>query len=227
VERAVAAGKLEPGSWISTVIGIVVLLIGATTVFAQLQESLNQIWGVIAKPSRNSFVVLLLRRLVSLAMVLTVGFLLLVSLLLTTALTALLQFAGNLMPVPPVVLRSVDLFFSLAVVTVLFALIFKVLPDVHIRWRDVWKGAFATALLFSVGRVLISFYLGRSTVASTYGAAGSLVALLMWVYYTSLILFYGAEVTRARREISNLPVIPKSNAVRVRHEIIEDEHTEP
>ena len=228
VERTVAASELEEGSWISTVIGIVILLVGATTVFAQLQESLNQIWGVIAKPSRNGFVILLFRRLVSLAMVLTIGFLLLVSLILTTALTAALQFAGNHIAVPAVLLQGVDLVLSLAVISVLFALIYKVLPDVHLRWRDVWKGAIITAVLISIGRLLISYYLGKSSLTSTYGAAGSLVALLMWVYYSSLILFFGAEVTRARREESGLPVCPKSKAVRVRREIIEDEkHTQP
>jgi membrane protein len=228
VERAVAASQLEDGSWISTVIGVVVLLVGATTVFAQLQESMNQLWGVVAKPSRNGFLLILIRRLVSLAMVLTIGFLLMVSLLLTTAMTAALQFAGNHISLPGFFLRSVDLVLALGVITVLFGLIYKVLPDVHLRWRDVGKGAFIAALLFSVGRLLISFYLGRSTLTSTYGAAGSLVALLMWVYYSSLILFFGAEVTRARREESGLPVCPKPKAVRVRREIIEDEqHTAP
>ncbi len=228
VERAVAASQFEEGSWLSTVIGVTLLLLGATTVFAQMQESLNQLWGVVTKPSRNSFVILIFRRLVSLAMVLTVGFLLLVSLLLTTVLTAALQFAGHHIAVPAFVLRSVDIGLALVVITILFALIFKVLPDVHLRWRDVWKGAFITALLFSVGRLVISYYLGKSTLTSTYGAAGSLVAVLMWVYYSSLILFFGAEVTRARREESQLPVTPKANAVRVRREIIEDEaKTEP
>ncbi|HEX2101566.1 MAG TPA: YihY/virulence factor BrkB family protein, partial [Candidatus Synoicihabitans sp.] len=104
---------------------------------------------------------------------------------------------------------------------------FKVLPDVHLRWRDVWKGAFLTALLFSVGRLLIAFYLSHSTVTSTYGAAGSLAALLIWIYYSCAILFFGAEFTRASRAESGLPVQPKSKAVRVRREIVEDEHTEP
>lgn len=226
VERAVAASRPSEKSWVSTAVGIGVLIVGATTVFAQLQDSLNQIWGVIAKPSRNGIIVLLVRRLISFAMVLTVGFLLLVSLVLTTALTAMLRMAGDYMPVPAFVLQGVDVVLALTIITLLFALVFKVLPDVHLRWSDVWRGAFLTALLFSVGRLLISFYLSHSTVASTYGAAGSLVALLIWVYYSCAILFFGAEFTRASRAESGLPVRPKSKAVRVRREIIADEHTE-
>ena len=223
IEKAVAASQPSEKSWVSTLIGIGILIVGATSVFAQLQDSLNQIWGVIAKPSRNGLIVLLIRRLVSFAMVLTVGFLLLVSLILTTALAAAIRMAGDYMPVPPFVLGSMDILLALAVITVLFALVFKVLPDVHLRWSDVWRGAFLTALLFSIGRLLISFYLSHSTVASTYGAAGSLVALLIWVYYSCAILFFGAELTRASREVSGLPVQPKSKAVRIRHEIVEEE----
>jgi membrane protein len=224
VERTVAASQLEEGGWLSTVIGVGALVVGATVVFAQLQESLNQMWGVVAKPGRNGLVILLMRRLVSLAMVVTIGFLLLVSLLVTTALTIALEFASHHVVVPPLFLRATDVVLTLVVVTILFALVYKILPDVHLRWRDVWKGAFVTALLFSVGRIGISYYLGLTTLTSTYGAAGSLVAVLMWVYYSCLILFFGAEVTRSRREESGLAVLPKSSAVRVRRVIVEDEN---
>lgn len=223
VEKAVAASQPSEKSWVSTMIGIGVLVIGATSVFAQLQDSLNQIWGVMAKPSRNSLVVLLIRRLVSFAMVLTVGFLLLVSLILTTALAAAVRVAGDYIPVPAFLLGSTDVVLALSVITLLFALVFKVLPDVHLRWADVWRGAFLTAILFSIGRLLISFYLSHSTVASTYGAAGSLVALLIWVYYSCAILFFGAEFTRASRAASGLSVCPKSKAVLVRREIVEND----
>lgn len=223
VEKAVAASQPSEKSWVSTMIGIGVLVIGATSVFAQLQDSLNQIWGVMPKPSRNSLVVLLIRRLVSFAMVLTVGFLLLVSLILTTALAAAVRVAGDYIPVPAFLLGSTDVVLALSVITLLFALVFKVLPDVHLRWADVWRGAFLTAILFSIGRLLISFYLSHSTVASTYGAAGSLVALLIWVYYSCAILFFGAEFTRASRAASGLSVCPKSKAVLVRREIVEND----
>ncbi|MGC4073739.1 MAG: YihY/virulence factor BrkB family protein [Nibricoccus sp.] len=223
IEDAVAASRPENHGWFSMTAGFVVLLVGATTVFGQLQESLNEIWGVMVKPSRNGLVLLLVRRLISFAMVLTVGFLLLVSLVLTTAISSLVKLADGYMTVSPVVLQGVDLVVALGVITVLFALVFKFLPDVELRWRDVWQGAFVTALLFSVGRLGISFYLSHSTVASTYGAAGSLVALLIWVYYSCTILFFGAEVTRAAREQSGLHVQPKAKAVRVRRQIIEQE----
>lgn len=222
VETAVVASRPGERTWFSAAVGIGVLLVGATTVFVQLQESLNQIWGVVAKPSRNSLIVLLGRRLVSLAMVLTVGFLLLVSLVLTTVLTTMINVANETVTLPLIILRGADIVLSLVVITILFAMVFKVLPDVHLRWSDVWRGAFVTALLFSVGRLLISYYLGHSTIASTYGAAGSLVALLMWVYYSCLILFFGAEFTRASREAAGLSVQPKSKAVRVRREIMEE-----
>jgi membrane protein len=223
IQDAVAASRPENTGWFSMAIGFVVLLVGATTVFGQLQESLNEIWGVMTKPNRNGFVVLLVRRLISFAMVLTVGFLLLVSLVLTTAISSLVKFADRYMAVPPLVLQGIDLVVALVVITLLFAMVLRLLPDVHLRWRDVWQGAFITALMFSVGRLGISFYLSHSTVASTYGAAGSLVALLIWVYYSCAILFYGAEVTRAVREISGLHVQPKSKAVRVRRQIVEQE----
>ena len=177
----------------------------------------------MTKPTANGFVILLVRRLISFAMVLTVGFLLLVSLVLTTTISSLVKFTNQYMAVSPLVLQGIDLVVALAVITVLFAMVFKLLPDVELRWRDVWEGAFITALLFSVGRLGISFYLSHSSVASTYGAAGSLVALLIWVYYSCAILFFGAEVTRAMREHSGLHVQPKSKAVRVRREIIEQD----
>lgn len=227
VEKAVEDSRLEKRGWIPTVIGVVTLLVGATAVFAQLQESLNSIWRVEAKPSRSGIAVLLIRRLMSLALVLTVGFLLLVSLVLSTALTALIQFAEHLIAVPPLALRLVDVAINLGVITVLFAMIFKVLPDVVLRWRDVWKGAFLTAILFSGGRFLISIYLGQSTVTSTYGAAGSLVVVLMWVYYSCLLLFFGAEFIRAYIEMAGRTPRPKSTAVRIRRVFVEESEPAP
>jgi len=223
VEKLLADSRPDAHGWMPAVLGGVVLLIGATTVFAQLQESLNDIWGVAARPTRNSFVVLLVRRLLSFSLVLTIGFLLLVSMVLTTVISMATGFAQSIVPLPAAVLRALDLGLALGVVTVLFAMIFKVLPDVQLRWRDVWKGAFLTAVLFGVGRHLISFYLGSTGMASTYGAAGSLVLLLMWVYYSTLILLFGVEFTRAYMEDRGLKVTPKSKAVRVRRELIPDD----
>jgi membrane protein len=223
IEKLVADSQPQRTGWAPAVLGVVALVVGATTVFAQLQESLNDIWGVATRPTRNSIAVLLTRRLLSFALVLTIGFLLLVSLVLTTVVSVVLAYAEGLVPMPPWLLRGADVVAPLAVVTVLFAMIFKVLPDVHLAWRDVWKGAAITAVLFSVGRLLISFYLGRTGVASTYGAAGSLVLLLMWVYYSTLILFFGVEFTRADLAARGVPVKPKRKAARVKRELVLDE----
>lgn len=222
IQSAVASSQPQNKGWASTAFGVGLLIVGATTVFGQLQESLNSIWDVKAKPSRSGWLVLLITRLISFAMVLTIGFLLLMSLLLTTALSAVVQMANGRFAVPPQLLQIADLIIALGIITVLFAMIFKIMPDVHLRWREVWLGAFVTALLFSLGRVLIALYLSRSTVASVYGAAGSLVALLLWVYYSCAILFFGAEFIRAYCLAQNVPVRPKATAVRIREEIIED-----
>lgn len=222
IEKAVEDSRPETKGWLPTVIGMATLFMGATAVFAQLQDSLNAIWCVEAKPSRSGIIILLIRRLLSLALVLTVGFLLLVSLVLSTLVTAAIQFAEHRIDVPPLVLRGIDVVTNLAVITALFAMMFKVLPDVVLRWRDVWKGALFTAVLFSGGRFLISYYLGQSTVTSTYGAAGSLVAVLMWVYYSCLLVFFGAEFIRAYLEAAGRRPKLKSTAVRIRREFVEE-----
>jgi membrane protein len=222
IHKAMEASAVEGKGWIRTVFGFGLLIVGATTVFAQMQDSLNAIWGVTAKPSRSGWIVLLVQRLISFAMVLTVGFLLLTSLILSTALTALINVAEGWLALPSWFLRGADLVVGLVIITVLFALLFKVLPDVKVAWREVWRGAFITAILFSVGRQLIALYLGESSIASTYGAAGSLVALLIWIYYSCAIVFYGAEFIRAYRLDRGAPVEPKETAVRVRREIVEE-----
>ncbi|MES2696942.1 MAG: YihY/virulence factor BrkB family protein [Verrucomicrobiota bacterium] len=221
IQKTMEANSLRDTSVWNTVLGAILLLFGATTVFGQLQESLNEIWGVTAKPSRSGWVVIIVQRLISFAMVLTVGFLLLASLILTTALTATIELAKSWITIPPALLRLADVSVGLVVITVLFALLFKVMPDVRTRWREVWLGAFVTAVLFSIGRFLIALYLGHSTIAKNYGAAGSLVALLIWIYYSCAILFYGAEYIRAHRLVRGEAVEPKKTAVLVRKEIVE------
>lgn len=222
IQKAMEANALEDKNWMSTILGVALLILGATTVFGQMQSSLNDIWGVIAKPSRSGWAVMIVQRLISFAMVLTVGFLLLSSLVLTTALTAMVTIAKEWFPIAPWVLRGLDLGVGLAVITVLFALLFKVLPDVRVRWREVWLGAFVTAVLFTIGRFAIALYLGHSTIASSYGAAGSLVALLIWIYYSCAILFYGAEFIRSYRLNRGAAVEPKETAVLVRREIVKN-----
>jgi membrane protein len=189
-----AANKPKTGLW-ATAIASAALALAATTVFVQLQDSLNRIWNVRHQPGRGlqNFI---RHRLLSFAMVLGIGFLLLVSLVLSAGLSVVGKFLGNFISATEILLKAFNFTFSLGIITVLFAMIFKWLPDVNIAWRDVWLGGFVTALLFNLGKVLFSLYIGRSSVASVYGAAGSLVIVLLWVYYSAQILFFGAQLTR-------------------------------
>lgn len=155
-------------------------------------------------------------------MVLSIGFVMMVSLLLSVITQALMVFAQDWLPVPGMFMVVVETLVSVTVITLLFATIFKVLPDAILSWRDVLLGALVTALLFILGRFLIALYLSHTATASTYGAAGSLVLLLLWVYYSSLILLFGAAVTRARAEARNSTVRPRATAVRVRR-VLEDQ----
>ena len=216
INAAAKASQASATNGFSAVVGIVLVLVGATTVFGQLQDSLNDIWGVKAKPRGNGIIVLLIRRLLSFTMVLTVGFLLLVSLVLTTALTAAFALIHGQIGTSPVLIHSVDFVATFIVITFLFALLFKVLPDVKLRWPDVWLGAVLTSGLFSLGRYLIALYLDHSTIASIYGTAGSLVALLIWIYYSCAIFFYGVEFTRAHHLERRPAIEPKTTAVHIR-----------
>ena len=225
VQTAVASSRIEKTGLLPTLIGIGAMLVGATGVFAQMQRSLNGIWGVMPKPNRNSIYLLLKARLLSLTVVLAIGFVLLVSLLLSVILNSLIAFASEWLPMPGIVLKAIEAGVSLVVVTLLFATIFRVLPDVILRWKDVMLGAFFTALLFTLGRSLIALYLAQTAPASTYGAAGSLVLLLLWVNYSSLILLFGAAFTRALREARELPIRPRNSAVLVHTELVEEPET--
>jgi membrane protein len=189
-----AANKSRSGFW-ATVIATATLLVAATGVFAQLQNSLNRLWNVQSAPGRNvrNFI---RHRLLSFAMVFGMGFLLLVSLVLSAALAALGDFVGNYISGEETLLKTLDAIISLGAITALFALIFKFLPDVKIAWRDVWLGGFLTAILFQIGKYLIGFYIAKSTLASVYGGTGSLIIILLWVYYSAQILFLGAHFTR-------------------------------
>ena len=221
VEKAVAESRFEHSGVLPTVLGVGALLIGATTVFAQMQYSLNAIFGVAAKPSRNSMLIFIKNRVLSLAVVLSIGFVLIVSLVFGIALRAVVQFADVWLPVPAGLLTGSEFVISLFMVTLLFATIFKVLPDVVLSWRDVMLGALVTALLFAFGRTLIAMYLTYAAPASAYGAAASLVLILLWVYFSSLILLFGAAFTRMHMEARGRSIMPRNMAVRVRNEIIE------
>ena len=185
---------------VASSIGILMLLLGASGVFGELQDSLNTIWDVQARPGRGIRGIVR-DRFLSFGMVLCVGFLLLASLVLSTVLSASGQYLERLVPGLVAPVRVANIVLGFAVVTVLFALMFKFLPDVSLLWRDVWLGATVTSVLFTLGKYLIGLYLGQAGIASPFGAAGSVVALVVWVYYAGLILFFGAELTQviARR----------------------------
>ncbi|MGL6215634.1 YihY/virulence factor BrkB family protein [Billgrantia desiderata] len=222
VEQAVAASRIEQAGILPTLLGVGGLLVGATTVFAQMQFSLNTIWGVTAKPSRNSVLIFLKQRLLSLAVVLAIGFILLVSLLVGIMIRAMLQAVGDAMPLLGALTAGAEFLVAMAVITALFATIFKVLPDVVLSWRDVLLGAVVTALLFAIGRSAIASYLAYNATASTYGAAGSVVMILLWVYYSSLILLFGAAFTRSYLLARGREVVPRNSAVLVRRELVMD-----
>ena len=222
LESAVMRARIDEAGILPTLIGIGALLFGATTVFAQLQSALNHIWGVVARPSRSGIVIFVLTRLLSFGMVLMIGLLLFVSFLASMALAAVTRFAADWIPIPSLAASLLDITLSLALATLLFGFIFKVLPAIELPWPHAWRGAAVTAVFFVTGQFLISMYLTRTGTASLYGAAGSVVALLMWVYYSSLILFFGAAFTRELMRRRGERVTPRSGAVKLRTEIVEE-----
>lgn len=195
VEATIKSAQDPNASLTAIALGLVALVFGLWGVFGELQDALNTIWGVAPKPGRGVLGILK-DRLGSFALVVGIGFLLLVSLAISAWLTILGTYFGHLLPLPTALLQAINFAISLAVITVLFALMFKLLPDVKVAWRDVWLGASITSLLFTVGKLLIGLYLGKSGVASVFGAAGSLVVILVWVYYSAQILYFGAEFTK-------------------------------
>jgi membrane protein len=195
--QAMIENASRPGSGgvLASVVGFLLLLLGASGVFGQLQMALNTIWNVEPKPGRG-WGAFLISRFLSFAMVLVIGFLLLVSLLLSSLLVAAGDALNRWMPGLPILGQALNLMISLGVITVLFALIYKYLPDVRVPWRDLWVGAAATSVLFNLGKITIGLYIGNSSFDSTYGAAGSLVVLLIWIFYSTQILLIGAEFTQ-------------------------------
>lgn len=177
--------------------GVIALMLGATGVFVELEAALNDISKVKSKTAGRGLIGMIWDRVLSFGLVAIVGFLLLVSLLVSAALAALGHFAAGRLPLPAIVWQAIDLVFSVSVITVLFALLYKVLPNVQLPWRVAWVGGAVTALLFSVGKIGIGLYVGQSSFASGYGAAGSVVVLLAWVYYAAQVVLLGAEFTRS------------------------------
>jgi membrane protein len=209
----IAQDASKPGkSVLATVIGIALALFGATGVFGQLQDALNTIWGVKAKPGEG-MMSFLRARFVSFAMLGGVFFLLLVSLTIEALLKGFSHYVQSALPGGLAIAVSVYLLFDFAVVTLLFAMIFKFLPDAKIQWRDVWIGAVMTAIFFGIGKWALGLYLGSGAAASAYGAASSLITLLLWIYYSSQILLFGAEFTQVYANQAGRRVEPSEHAV--------------
>ena len=202
---------------LATIIGIVTLLFGALGVFNELHNALNVIWEVKEEKVESFLQAVkkaLIDRFLSFTMVLVIGFLLLVSLVISAGLSATQELVGNTFPIPEFLLQFINLIISIGVITLLFALIYKYLPDAEIPWRYVWLGAFVTAILFSLGKLAIGLYLGNSAIASSFGAAGSLVLLLVWIYYSAQILFFGAEFTQAYANKYGQKIPPENGAAK-------------
>jgi membrane protein len=221
LQGIIKSAAVSDQSFISVVVGGITLLIGATTVFAEIQDSINTIWGLKPKPKRG-WLKMLQNRFLSFSVIVSLGFVLLVSLGLTSLLDG---FGGklekNFSAVSVPVLYVVNLAITFGVISLIFGVIFKVLPDAQIKWRDVASGAMVTAVLFMIGKFAISIYIGKSNVGGTYGAAGSLVVLLLWTYYSSIILFFGAEFTKAYAIAYGSEIKPNHYAVTTREVEIE------
>jgi membrane protein len=215
--------QLKEDNTLAFTIGIGTLLIGATTVFADMQHSINRIWEIKPKPKRG-WVKMIKDRLLSSSLVLSLGFLLIVSLIVNGVLMVFLDRINQLMSDVAIYISIViDLIINFLVITVLFSVIFKFLPDVRIRWKDVRSGAIFTAVLFMLGRYIIGFYIQTTGQGSTYGAAGSLIVVLLWVYYTAAILYIGASFTRAYASFRGVRIIPAEFAVHVEEKELEKE----
>lgn len=200
IQAILQGAHRSPAGTFAVVVGTITLFVAASGAFLELQHALNTIFRVKTDPKKSGLERLLLSRLRSFGLVVSIGFLLLVSLLVSAALTALSQRIQRTAFGSPLLLQGLNLLVSLAVMTLLFGLIYRLLPDVRLAWRDVWTGALGTAILFSIGKFLIGLYLGQSSVASSYGAAGSIVVLLVWVYYSAQVILLGAEFTRVYAE---------------------------
>ena len=221
IVQNIAQKASQPGkSTLATIIGIALALFGASGVFGQLQDALNTVWGVKAKPGLglSGF---LRTRFLSFAMVAGVCFLLLVSLAIEALLKYFSHYIQSVMPGGLTIAVSVYLIFDFAVITTLFAMIFKILPDVKTRWRDMWIGAVMTAIFFLIGKWALGLYLGSGTAASAYGTAGSLITLLLWVYYSAQILLFGAELTQVYASEFGSPIEPDKHAVQIEQKEVE------
>jgi membrane protein len=213
IQAAIESARSAGGSLVATGLGVLTLLFGLWGVFGELQDALNTIWGVTTRPWRG-VIGAVKERFWSFTMVVGIGFLLLVSLAASAWLAAVGKFFAQVSPLPVAVMETANALLSFVTITVMFAVIYKLLPDVKITWQNVWVGAAVTALLFTIGKSLIGLYLGRSTVASVYGAAGSLIVILLWIYYSAQVVFFGAEFTKVYSRHFGSVVVPEKLVVR-------------
>lgn len=224
IQSMIKNAALSNKSNLAAIIGVVTLILGATSVFAEIQESINMIWNLKPKPKKG-WLKMIINRLLSFSVIISLGFILLVSLVLNGLIEALMGRLQVYFPSVTVVLVYViNLVVTFAVISTLFGVIFRVLPDAIIKWKDVIVGAMVTAVLFMLGKFAITFYIGKSNVGSTYGAAGSLVVLLLWVYYSSVILYFGAEFTKAYAAAFGSSIHPNEYAVWIKNIEVENEN---
>lgn len=223
IQQIIKNASLSGKSVVTAIVGFIALLIGATTVFAEIQDSINTIWNLKPKPKKG-WLKMLVNRLLSFSVVVGLGFVLLVSLILNGLIESLMDRLQQRFPeLTVIVLYILNIIITFAITSTLFAIIFKVLPDAIIKWKDVITGAMATSVLFMLGKFGITFYIGSSDVASSYGAAGSIVVLLLWVYYSALILYFGAEFTKAYAAEYGSRIHPNHYAVWVKKVEVEEE----
>ncbi len=209
IQNIIQASSDRPKSLLASIVGVATLILGASGVFGQLKDSLNAIWGVRLR--KRGWFAMARTYLLSFSMVLAIGFLLMISLVLSAVLQAISNYMSGYLPLPSFA-APLDFVLSIILLTVLFALIYKVLPDVRIQWRDVWIGAAVTAVLFAIGKMLIGWYLGTSSVASSFGAAGALILILVWVYYSTTIFLFGAEFTKEFSRCHGSGIVPSAHA---------------
>jgi len=216
IQQTIRSAALTNQAGFATIVGLVTLIIGATSVFGEIQDSINSIWRLKAKPKKG-WLKIIVNRLISFSMVVCLGFLLLVSLLINGIMDALIHKLTEIFPNATVYsVYSFNLLLTFLITSFLFAIIFKFLPDAKIRWKHVRAGAFTTALLFLIGKFLIGYYLGHSRLSSAYGAAGSVIVILLWVYYSAMILYFGAEFTRVYAMHTGSQIYPDDYAVWVK-----------
>lgn len=212
VQEVIKGLQSQKNSRLATIIGSVALVIGATGIFVEIQDSLNMIWGVRPK-AKKGFIKLLLNRVMSFSMIIGLGFLLIVSLVVNTLLLAMSSYLLRLLPELPInILSLINTAVIFFVISFLFSVIFKMLPDVRIRWKNVWPGSFVTSALFLLGKFLIGIYISNTNTVSLYGAASSIIILLLWIYFSAAILYFGAEFTRAYIEYHGQKIVPSTYA---------------